>query len=102
LHASYRFVGTGYQNRGVLIGDLALLVEGHDLNAEALKVGEGVLELALAQLGARAVEFADQARLVLGSVLADEGGVLGLHLQRGDIGLAFIDGLGVGWLCSNP
>src|SRR5215213_8536007 len=102
LHASYRLVGPGYKCQGVFVCDLALLVERYHLGAEALEVGEGVGKLALAQLGARAVELADKAGLVLGGVLADEGGVLGLHPQRGDVGLALVDGLGMGGLCSNP
>jgi hypothetical protein len=48
LHARYRLVGSGYQSQGVLMVDLALLVERNNLSAEALKVGECVLELALA------------------------------------------------------
>jgi hypothetical protein len=90
------------QNQGVLVGDLALLIESYDFGAKALKVGECVLELALAQLDTRAVELADQASVVFGGVLADEGGVLGLHLQRGDISLALIDGLGLGGFRGNP
>src|SRR5215210_6944315 len=84
------------------MGNLALLVESHYLGPEALEVGEGVGKLALAQLGTRAVELADQTRLVLGSVLAYEGDVLGFYLQRGDISLALVDCLGVGGLCGNP
>ena len=102
LHASYRIVGIGYQSHGVLMGDLALLVEIFDLGAEAHKVGTCVHELALIQLGARAAELADQARLVLRSVLAGEVGALGRRPQIVDLGLALIDGLGLGGRGGRP
>jgi hypothetical protein len=71
LHAGYGPVGAGDQSGGVCGGDLALLLQHDYFGAEALKVGERVLELVLAQLGARAVELADQPRLILCGVLAD-------------------------------
>ncbi len=65
LNASYCLVGSCEEYVTFFLTQLALSDQRAHLVAEANEVLEGVLGLALRQLGARAVQLADQARLIV-------------------------------------
>ena len=101
-NASYCVVSSANQGLRVDRSDLALRVQRGHRVLEVPKFLDGIGVLALSELQARVVQLGHEARLVLLGVLADEGGTLGLQLQRGDLVLAHIDGFSLGRRSAYP